>query len=271
MKTNFHTHCTWCDGRNSIEENVVAAVEKGFVALGFSSHAMLPHRQEGVLSPESATGYVQEVRNFAEAYSDRISVFCGVEADYMPGVTDPDRSRYAHLGVDYVIGSIHYVLAPDGAYVPVDHSPELLCEGLSTHFQGNAESYIHAYFQQLRDMISSYDFDVIGHLDLPRKFNGKLSYFDESAKWYLQELSLTADVAASSGKLVEVNTGGISRGWIDDAYPSATFRRLLRDRGARFILSSDSHFVSALDCAFDRFAMSEAYLNSPVKGLFNPS
>ena len=62
---------------------------------------------------------------------------------------------------------------------------------------------------------------------------------------------------------MEVNTGGIARGWIDDAYPSPFFRSLLRERGVRFILSSDAHSAAAIDCAFDRFAAAEAYVDSP--------
>ena len=78
-----------------------------------------------------------------------------------------------------------------------------------------------------------------------------------------EELRRTADAFAASGKIVEVNTGGISRGWIDDAYPSPFFRDLLRERGVRFILSSDAHSATALDCAFDRFAAAEDYVDSP--------
>ena len=63
---------------------------------------------------------------------------------------------------------------------------------------------------------------------------------------------------------MEVNTGGISRGWIDDAYPSPAFRALLRERGVQFILSSDAHSAAAFDCAFDRFAAAEAFVESPV-------
>ena len=42
MKTNYHTHTTWCDGKDTPEAVVVAAIDKGFDAIGFSSHAMLP-------------------------------------------------------------------------------------------------------------------------------------------------------------------------------------------------------------------------------------
>ena len=176
----------------------------------------------------------------------------------------PDRSVYAYLGLDYLFGSIHEVVAPSGGRVPVDHKPELLADGIAQQFGGDAQAFVRAYFAAERDMAATCDFDVIGHPDLVRKFNGKLSYFDESADWYLEELRLTADAFAATGKIVEVNTGGISRGWIDDAYPSPVFRALLRERGVRFILSSDAHSAAAIDCAFDRFGTAEDYVASPV-------
>ena len=60
---------------------------------------------------------------------------------------------------------------------------------------------------------------------------------------------------------MEVNTGGIARGWMDDAYPSPFFRALLRARGVRFVLSSDAHSREGLDCAFDRFASAEDFVS----------
>ena len=221
----------------------------------------------GVLSPEQGAAYVADIRMLAEKYSGRIRVLCGVEADYIPGSTTPDRARYAHLGLDYIIGSIHFVVAPDGGRVPVDHNPQLLDEGIRAHFGGSAEAFIRAYFRQQREMVSQFDFDMAGHLDLVRKFNAKHPYFDEEAKWYRDELVATADVVAASGKIVEVNTGAISRGWLDDAYPSAFFRGLLRERGVRFVLNSDAHSADALDCAFDRFADAEDFLEFKDTGL----
>lgn len=263
MKTNFHMHTIWCDGKNTPEEMVKSAIEKGFTTIGFSSHARLPDIVEGNLTPDSAVAYVSEIRSLATKYTDRMRILCGVEADYIPGDTTPEQARYAHLRLDYLIGSIHWVVAPDGGHVPVDHEPELLMAGIRAHFKGDVKAYLRAYFAQNRDMVSRYDFNVVGHPDLVRKFNGVLHYFDEAAPWYQEELRLTADAIAASGKIVEVNTGAISRGWMDDAYPSAAFRTLLRERGAKFILSSDAHAAAAIDCAFDRFAAEERYVDSP--------
>ncbi len=262
MKTNYHMHTTWCDGRNTPEEMVMAALDKGFDAIGFSSHALMPISDPWTLRPDTAGAYVAEIRSLAAKHGSRIQVLCGVEADFIPGETRPDRSAYDPLDLDYIIGSIHYVVA-DGVRVPVDHTPELLAEGIASRFDGDTKAFIHAYFASQREMATTCDFDIIGHPDLVRKFNGILHYFDETAGWYQDELRLTADAFAASGKIVEVNTGGISRNWMEDAYPSPFFRKLLRERGVRFILSSDAHAANAIDCAFDRFGTAEDYVDSP--------
>ena len=261
IKCNFHTHSTWCDGKDSPRKVIQAAIAKGFEAIGFSSHAMLPESDtDWVLTPEKAPRYFKEVRTLADEFKDRIRVLCGVEADYVPGGASPDRRTYASLAPDYIIGSIHFVVATDGARVPVDDTPELLTTGIREHFGGSAQMFVETYFRQQREMVSQFDFDVVGHLDLVRKFNGRNPYFDERAAWYREELEKTADAVAASGKIAEVNTGAISRGWLNDAYPSADFRELLRSRGVKFILSSDAHAADAIDCAFDRFEESETYV-----------
>lgn len=269
MKANYHTHTTWCDGASPAEEVVRAALAKGFDAIGFSPHMAYPLARAWELAPAEAGAYVAEIRALGRKYEGRILVFCGGEADYIRGVTAPERSRYSALGLDYIIGSVHSVMAPDGAEVQVDASPEELARGIAAHFGGDGAAFVKAYFAQEREMLG-FDFDVVGHPDLVRKFNVRHPYFDDSAKWYLEELEKTADAVAASGKTVEVNTGAISRGWLDDAYPSPLFRGLLRERGVRFILSSDSHAAGTVDCAFDRFAGAETYVDFPredmVKG-----
>lgn len=252
--TNLHTHSTFCDGKDTPEDMVLAAIDRGFDVLGFSSHAMLPEALDFTLDEDKARRYAAEVRALAKKYADRIEIRLGVEADFIPPSILPDRSRYAFIAPDYIIGSIHFVIAPDGIRVPVDHALPLLAEGIEKHFGGDGEAVVRAYLAALRDMVAQNDFDIVGHPDLYRKFNGRLRFFDESAPWYRDELVRTADALAASGKTVEINTGGIARGWMDDAYPSAFFRALLRERGVRMILSSDAHSAAAIDCSFDRFA-----------------
>lgn len=36
---NLHTHTIYCDGKDTPEEMILAACEKGFTSLGFSGHS----------------------------------------------------------------------------------------------------------------------------------------------------------------------------------------------------------------------------------------
>ena len=245
MKTNYHTHSTFCDGRDTPEDMVRAAIAKGFDELGISSHS------EMLKDP---TAYVAEIRRLAAKYRGRIRILCGIEADWPCPL---DLSPY-----DYVIGSVHFLPGPSGARLPIDHSPEVLSGLLRDAFGGDGAALVRSYFATEREMVAAGRFDIVGHPDLVRKFNAKHPFFDEGATWYREELERTADAIAASGKIVEINTGAISRGWMDDAYPSSAFRDLLRARGVRFILSADAHSAEALDCAFDRFGAAEPALNA---------
>jgi histidinol-phosphatase (PHP family) len=233
---------------------IETAIAKGFSTLGFSSHIMFPEEIDGItLTPRNIDTYVQTIRELALKYKDRIEILCGIEADYIKGVTTPDRSRYSKWNFDYIIGSIHF-LAVGSERLCIDHTPEILVNDINRLFDGSAKDFIKAYFDAEREMIANYQFDIIGHPDLPRKFNSNFEIFDETESWYLEELEKTAEVISTSGKIVEINTGAISRGWMKTPYPSTDFLKRLNDLRVPLIISSDAHASSGLDCAFDKFS-----------------
>lgn len=39
IKADFHTHSTYCDGKNTLEEMLDAAIYKKMAAIGFSGHS----------------------------------------------------------------------------------------------------------------------------------------------------------------------------------------------------------------------------------------
>lgn len=243
--TNFHTHTTFCDGKNTAEEMVIAAIGKGFTELGFSSHSDMI---------VDFAAYVREIERLKVKYADRIRILCGLELELAKPLPAP-------YSISYLIGSHHFITAPDGAFFAIDNTPEELLGGIRDHFENSAEAFVRAYYAALRSTLGL-SFDIVGHPDLIRKFNQRHPWLDESAPWYREELALTAKAIAESDKLVEVNTGAISRGWLEDAYPSAEFRAILREAGVKFILSSDAHSTEGLDCAFDRFSTAEDFVRT---------
>lgn len=251
LKTNYHTHTNFCDGKGSPEEIARIAVEKGFNILGFSSHSMYPFGGTWHIAPKETKDYAQAVRKVQENYKAKLAVLLGFEADYIPMVSKPDFHRFREMTPDYLIGSVHYVFSEKGR-LAVDYSADLLKEKIDTLYNGNAKEVVQRYFELQREMLSKCSFTIIGHCDLVRKNNGKLNLFNEKDDWYRKEITLTADAIKKAGVIAEVNTGAIARGSMDDVYPSSDFLKLLNERNVPVTLSSDAHNPEFLDGAFDR-------------------
>ena len=77
-KMNFHTHTTYCDGKDSVESMIQAAIAKDFIRLGFSGHVFNDFRPEDqdiwCMSPDRTEKYIAEVRAMAEKYKDKIEL-----------------------------------------------------------------------------------------------------------------------------------------------------------------------------------------------------
>ena len=57
IKSNYHTHTNFCDGKSTAEEMVKSAIEKKFDIFGFSSHSAYPYKSSWHLNPEKHFEY----------------------------------------------------------------------------------------------------------------------------------------------------------------------------------------------------------------------
>lgn len=250
MKTNFHTHTTFCDGKDSVWENASLAYEKGFSALGFSAHALYPFSSDWHIAVEEYGAYRDEIARVKSIFAGKMKILAGFEVDYIPGISVPSIKRYEAFAPDFIIGSVHYVPAGNEC-LTVDDSPSELLRLANDFFGGSARKMTERYFELEREMLRKGDFSIIGHPDLVLKFNDTLSIIDESEKWFRNEIEKTADEIARAGVVAEINTGAISRGYRKTPYPGAEFLSLLRARNVPITINSDAHSKEALDCAFD--------------------
>ena len=70
IKTNFHTHTAFCDGKDTPEEMVLAAVDKGFTSLGFSGHAYFVLDAAISMDLEQQKLYRAEILRLKEKYKN---------------------------------------------------------------------------------------------------------------------------------------------------------------------------------------------------------
>lgn len=59
---NFHTHTTYCDGKNTAEEMILAAVNQGFTALGFSGHSHTSIDPSYCMTTADTRRYIDEIK-----------------------------------------------------------------------------------------------------------------------------------------------------------------------------------------------------------------
>lgn len=238
MWFNFHTHSQYCDGKGELIEYVRSAQEKSMVSVGFSSHAPLPFESKWCMKEKNLTSYLNEI-DILQKSIDSIEIYKGLEIDFIPGVLSVD-SFFQKL--DYTIGSVHFVeKLPDGRYWEIDGQHSLFLEGLETIFNNNIRDVITRYFELTREMVSTDCPSVVGHLDKIKIQNIGNKFFNESDRWYKEEITKTLDVIAQAGPIIEVNTRGIYQKRSPTTYPSPWVLELICKKGIPITLSSDAH------------------------------
>lgn len=243
---NLHTHSTFDDGQNTLEEMTLAAKNAGLQSIGFSVHTPMPYPACWTIDAARMPEYIAEVRRLQRAYRGQIDVFCGAEWDLY--------SPIAPARFDYVIGSIHHIPAGDSLRC-VDNSVEETKYILRQSYGGDADAMAEAYFRQYEALARVNEVGIVGHFDLLTKFDEQWTFFDSDSPRFRAAATDAMDLLIAAGKIFEINTGAISRGYRTTPYPSETLLRELFARGAKVTISADAHRTQ--DVAFG-FAEAEA-------------
>ncbi len=249
--TNYHTHCSFCDGSSNAEAYITAAIEKGFTGLGFSSHAPVPFETSWTMKKEDLASYIRTVRDLQERYKDRIEIYLGLEIDYIPGTMGPSAPAFRDLGLDYTLGSVHFIRnRQNGPFPTMDGPEEEFMEVLETCFDGDISALISHYHSLIRDMVREHTMDMVSHIDLYKVHNRNNSRFDESAEWYKREVLSTLEEIAGKGTIIEINTGGWFRGKVDSVYPAPWILKRILAQGIPVTVNTDAHTPEALDAFY---------------------
>lgn len=240
MLSNIHTHTNFCDGDNTPEEIIVAAINKGFASIGFSGHTYTDF--SGPFGIYDTKEYIKTIRSLKEKYKKEIEVYVGIEDD----ASNPVKNR---KDFDFIIGSHHYI-RKDSKFLAVDENYAQYLKALSLY--DNVQSFAERYYGDFCDYIFKYKPTIIGHFDLITKYdeqddNRLLSdeAYNEVAEKYLKK-------AIKAQSFFEINTGAMARGYRTKPYPAENLLHILNKEKAKIIITTDCHSAEKLD-----FSMSE--------------
>lgn len=219
--TDYHMHSVLSDGKNSYEEMILAAIEKGLDQIGFTDHVCLKPVNWAITEVDLPV-MCEQIEILRDRYKDRIAVKFGIEMDYFPGMEDEIKSIINSLPLDYVIGSVHFI--GDWNF---DTDQSLYGKW------SNDELY-RMYYELIQKAAQSGLFDIVGHLDIIKKFR----VYPETDQTQLVEETLR--VIKDCNLVVEINTGGLDRPCAE-LTPSASIVELCYHHHIPLTITSDAH------------------------------
>jgi len=251
--SNAHTHTRYCDGKNTVEEMVDAAIRLGFVSLGFSEHGAQGFDAHYSMDGGRQEAYLAELRALRAKHQGQEGfprIWIGVEQDALVPAEQKKRNRG---DFDYILGSTHYASRDfHGKCVPVDGEVDLLRAFVEEIYAGDMFAMVQAYFNNHVKMLVEDRPDIIGHFDVVSKNAHLYRMFDPDGGQY-RKMALTAlEAARACGGVLEVNTGGMARGALHEPYPSRELLLAWREMGGEVTLTSDCHDAVYLDYGFER-------------------
>jgi histidinol-phosphatase (PHP family) len=235
----------FCDhATGSLEEILEEAVAAGMTVYGVTEHAprvddrhLYPtERNRGwhaAILEELFEEYVEEVGRLAGAFSGRLTVLKGFEAEVVPHdrYVDLMRDLKTRYGLDYMVGAVHHVddVLIDG---PLESFEEVAVA------RGGVEALAVAYYDALREMVEALEPEVVAHFDLVRANASRLGPVNSPP---IQAAVGTAlDAMARHGAILELGVEPFRRGW-KVPYPAPWIVEMARARGVPFCFGDGSH------------------------------
>ncbi len=246
--TNLHTHTNYCDGKCNTEEMILSAINKNFYTIGISTHGPVTYGTDWNINVCNLEKYIEEVLFLKGKYKNKIDVFLGMELDYLPGTGFNELEISLIKKLDYYIGSVHYLGSFDnGTMWTVDYTIEELFRGINESFNGNIKLAVEAYYKSIADMAEKFQPPIIGHLDLIKKNNKNNILFDESEEWYISSVEKCLDIIKNTKSIIEINTGGMARGYTKEQYPSSFILKMIKEKNIPVIINSDAHTAETIN------------------------
>lgn len=249
LKFNYHSHSTFCDGKNTLEEMALSAIERGMQYFGFSAHSPVPFKNDFGLPTSEIDNYLEETKRLKKKYEDKIKLFTSMEFDYIPKISEDIRERAEKYNLDYIISSIHLVSSENGLWFIDGSKQESYDKGLIECFGGDIKKAVKAFYSQTNEMISKINPNILGHFDKVKMHN-KDRYFKEDEPWYRDLVMESIDLMKQNNTICEINTRGLYKGRSNDYFPQTPWIKALAQKQVRVTISTDCHKADEVDKLF---------------------
>lgn len=225
LDTHTHSHHS-PDARAPMAAMAEAAVAAGLTGLAFTDHVEWEPGDE-------ATGYLQPAAYFAEVeavrarYAGRLTVLTGAEFGSPHRFPAAATALAAAYPWDFILGSIHWVDGEPGWY--------------RRFFEQGLETAYTRYFNELISLAREGEYDILAHLDLPRRDSWALCQQLLPVEPFAEPIRAALQAVIARGKGLEINTSARGYGG-SELLPNLTVLRWYRELGGELLVfGSDAH------------------------------
>jgi histidinol-phosphatase (PHP family) len=227
---HLHTAAFSCDAKATLDGLAARAQQLELDLLTTTEHVDFDPR-------DGCYGHYDQARHMAQREQIRarpfgqLKVLIGVEVDYQVQYEAGARGFLEDVAYDFVIGSVHYA---GGEFI---FGP--------TFLRGPERAGYEAYFEQALHAVRSGLFDVLGHLDIVKRY-GVEHYGPFQPGRYGEQIDALLRACVETGTGIEINTSGY-RGPPGEPFPSLPVLRRYRELGGELLtVGSDAHTVEDL-------------------------
>ncbi len=241
---HMHT-CFSTDSDASVRSMLDGAVKKRLRSVCITDHMDVDFPADEELGEHpflfDLDEYFRTLTALREEYADRLKIRIGIEIGLQKHLGNTYREMTGRYPFDFVIGSLHLVHGMDPYYGKV--------------FEGRSdrEVYREAFEQTLECMDAVHDYDVLGHLDYVVRY-GRHQAAEYSYREFADVIDEILRKLISSGKGLEMNTGGIKYG-LGFCNPHPDVLKRYRELGGEIVTTgADAHRPEHVAYAFDQAA-----------------
>lgn len=236
IRTDIHTHTKFsADGRNSIEEMIAAAMQKGLAWYGISEHFNYDYDRLHLtidgqeVPPIDERAYFTRARELQKQLRGKLHLLVGAEYGYDNANSTLQRyiETEQEYSPDFVVNSVHTCLGMD-CYFP--H----YCVGKSKEYAYNAYLY-----RVLESLDAPYRYDIVAHIGYCSR---NATYPDPKLRYedYADVLDEILKRIIARGKILEVNSSAKTAG--SPFIPDTDILERYFELGGRMVsFASDAH------------------------------
>ena len=235
---DYHLHSNFsCDGKASIVEQCLSAIQKGLPEIGFTEHYDL-HPGEGEYRDWFRVNeWGAEIDRARQEFAGRLIIRAGIEIGEPHIFQAEAQAMLARYPFDYALGSLHWV----GDESIFDRH----------YFQRRApDEAFGLFFEELERMTRVGGFDVLSHFDVVVR-TGQPIYRGYDPRRYEEAIRAVLKNCIDHGIALDLNTQGL-RSRCQRLTPGVEILTWYRELGGeRITLGSDAHTPDVIAANFE--------------------